>query len=102
MALSVADTIEHGLVRCVVDRTDDACRAIESSGFNCLQTEILRVELPERIGALSEFAEILAEAGVNLLYFYGCLHPSVNIGILFVRVLDLELAEEALSKAAIA
>jgi hypothetical protein len=97
-ALSVADTIEHGLVRCVADNPDAACDALDGYGFNCLRTDVLEVELPDKIGALATFAECLGSAGVNIQYCYGSRYPQGGMGLLYVRVLDLEAAEEALER----
>jgi hypothetical protein len=96
-ALSVADTIEHGLVRCVVDDPDAACNAIDGYGFNCLRTDVLEMELPDKSGALAAFADCLGSAGVNIQYFYGSRYPAGGMGLLYVRVLDLDAAEEALA-----
>ena len=96
LALSVADTIEHGLVRCVVDKPDDLCAAISTYGFNCLRAEVLAVELPDRIGSLASFAECLGNADVNIQYLYGSHLPDEDNGLLIVRVLDLDAAEKAL------
>lgn len=97
LAISVADTIEHGLVRCVTDQTDAVCEAIISNGFNCLRTEVLVVELPSATGTLAEMSELLASEGVNLQYLYGSHLPADAGGLLVLRVLDLDHAEQILN-----
>ncbi len=96
-ALSVADTIEHGLVRLVVDNPDAICPLLDSNGFNCLHATCLAVELPNRIGSVAEFADQLADANVNIQYLYGSVLPDHPSALLIVRVLDLDAAEAALS-----
>ncbi|MBW3622567.1 MAG: amino acid-binding protein [Armatimonadetes bacterium] len=96
LAVSVADTVEHGLVRIVVDNPDQVCSVITTNGFNCLRAEVLAVELPNRKGSLAEFSESLGAAGVNIQYLYGSLLPTNEKGLLIVRVLDLDVAEKAL------
>jgi hypothetical protein len=95
-AISVADTIEHGLVRLVVDHPDRICSVLESNGFNCLRATVLAVELPNRSGALASFADCLGNAGVNIQYVYGSLLPADEQGLVIVRVLDVAAAEKAL------
>jgi hypothetical protein len=96
LASSVADTVEHGLIRVVVDNTDHVCEVIRSNGFNCLRAEVLAVEVSKETGQLAVFGETLANAGVNIQYLYGSLHPDQDRGVLIVRVLDMEAAEKAL------
>jgi hypothetical protein len=96
IASSVADTVEQGLIRLVVDNTDHVCEVVKSNGFNCLRAEVLAVEVANKTGQLAEFSETLANAGVNIQYLYGSLLPGHDRGLLIVRVLDIEAAETAL------
>lgn len=96
LAVAVADTVEHGLIRIVADHADPVCAVITTNGFSCLRAEVLAVEVPNRKGALGELSERLAEAGVNIQYLYGSLLPTDETGLLVVRVLDLDAAEKAL------
>jgi hypothetical protein len=98
IALTVADTVEHGLVRCVVDHPDDACRVVEENGFNCLRAEVLAIEIPNPSASLASFTEHLAQEGINLQYLYGSHLPSDEQGLLILRVLDLDEAEESLGR----
>ena len=97
LAVTVADTVEHGLIRIVTDNADPVCAVITANGFNCLRAEVLAVEAPNRKGALAEITDALAQAGVNIQYLYGSLLPDDEKGLLIVRVLDLDAAEQALS-----
>jgi hypothetical protein len=96
LATTVADTVEHGLIRVVVDNTDHVCEVVKSNGFNCLRAEVLAVEVSNATGQLAAFSEALASAGVNIQYLYGSILPDQDRGLLIVRVLDIEAAENAL------
>lgn len=96
LAVTVADTVEHGLVRIVSDDADQVCEVITANGFNCLRAEVLAMEVPNRRGALAEISNRLAKAEVNIQYLYGSLRPEDEKGVLILRVLDIDAAEQAL------
>ena len=96
LAMTVADTVEHGLVRIVVDEPDAADRVIKEGGFNCLRTEALAVELPDTVDALCRVSDSLSRAHVNIQYLYGSRIEPDAAQLMIVRVLDLDRAEEAI------
>lgn len=70
LALTVADTVDHSVVRIVVDRPDDALLLLRSSAMHVVESEVLVLELPNRPGALAEVAKRLADERINIEYAY--------------------------------
>ncbi len=54
-ALSLADTSDFGILRLIVDKTDEKAKAVlKEKGFTVSKTEVVAVEVPDRPGGLSE------------------------------------------------
>ncbi len=96
-AVSVVDTVEHGLVRLLVDQPDKAREKAQEAGFNFLEAEVLTVKLPDRPGILAELARLLGNAGLNIQYLYGSTTEIGQPALVVLRVLDIDRAEEVLT-----
>ena len=69
-ALALADTLEFGVLRLIVDRPAEAREALNKLGFRAQVTEVLAVEVPDKPGGLARVLNALAEAGINVEYMY--------------------------------
>jgi len=97
-ALSVADSADFGIVRMVVSDTEKAARALHDAGFTLRVNEVLSYELPDSPGGLLEsVARPLAEAGINLEYFYAFVHSRAGKATIVLKVSDPERAETILA-----
>ncbi len=70
-AMSVADTVDTGLVRIVTDRPAAAASALAKAKVPFTVQEVAIVCLKDRVGALADLTAKLAKAGVNIHYVYG-------------------------------
>ena len=98
-ALSVADSADFGIIRIVASDTEGAVKALHDAGFTLQVNELLAYEIPDTPGGLLKtVAEPLAEAGINLEYFYGSISIQSEIGkaMVILRVDDLARAERVL------
>ena len=72
IAISVAETSEQGVVRVVVDKPAPALKAIAECGpMTCAQTDVLLIDLPNRVGALGKMVDKLAAKRINVDFVYG-------------------------------
>ena len=69
-ALSIADMVDTGELRLVVDNWKRARAVIEEAGYDVMESEVILVEMKNTPGALADIAQRLAEANVNIEYFY--------------------------------
>lgn len=92
-ALSIADTIDYGLLRLIVDDPVAARNALASGGFTVTLTEVLAIEVPDQPGGLAGIIDILAEAGVNIEYMYAFVGTSGENAIVIFRI---ERVDEAI------
>ncbi len=92
--ISISDTVDHAVVRMIVDQPQKAIHLLGEHGALVVETEVLEVKLVDEPGSLSRLAEKFAEAHVNIEYAYG---TSNGPATLYVRVSDIPRAMELLS-----
>ena len=97
-ALQVGDTSEFGIVRMIVDNPDSALEALREAGFTSRMDWILSAQIPNVPGGLlNSVVSPLAEAGINLKYFYAYIEQGKGDKALVVlKTDDLERSEEIL------
>ena len=97
-ALSLAEGLGHGYVRMVVDKHEEAMKVFREADELTLERDVILLELSNQPGSLGRVAGTLAEAGVNLDYAYCASGPSVDKGLVVVRVGNLEKALKVLQQ----
>ena len=97
LALSILDTVDHAIVRMVVDKPKDAEKVLADLHAIVRWRDVIFMDVPNRIGALAEIAERLVEAGINIEYAYCTASSSHSAGTLVLRTSDLEATINALS-----
>ena len=69
-AFTIAEAGDFGIIRMVVDKTDEAYRILKDAGFTVSITDVLAVEISDEPGSLYKIAKALGDAGVNIEYAY--------------------------------
>lgn len=97
-ALSVSDTAEFGIVRMVLDNPDKGLEALRQSGFTTRVDWLLSAYIPDVPGGLLiSVAKPMAQAGINIKYFYAYIaQAGENRAMVVLKPDDLEKAEEVL------
>ena len=96
-ALSLADTADFGVLRLIVDKTDQAKAVLKQNGFAVSKTEVIGVEVPDRPGGLAEILGVLQAAGINVEYMYAFVQRSGDNAIIIFRFDALDKAIQALT-----
>ncbi len=96
-ALSIADTTDFGILRLVVDRPDEAEKALKEAGLTVSLTNVIAVGIPDRPGGFAETLTAVADKDVGVEYMYAYVARDSNRAFLVMRVLDNEKAIAALS-----
>ena len=97
LALSILDTVDHAIIRMVVDKTKEAERVLAELRAMVQAHEVVFMDVPNAVGDLAGIAERLAEEGINMEYAYCTTPPSQSAGALVLRTNDLEATINALS-----
>ena len=97
LALSILDTVDHAIVRMVVDRPKEAEQVLASLHTMVQGRDVVFMDVPNAAGTLAKIAEQLTEAGINIEYAYCTTSPNHSAGALVLRTNDLEATISALS-----
>ncbi len=98
-ALSTSDTVDHSVVRMVVDDPQTAIWLLEVNGAMVVEDEVLLIDSTNKPGELAELARALGKAEVNIEYLYCATAPKSRKGLLVLRVDDASKALETLKDA---
>jgi hypothetical protein len=79
-ALAVQDSADYAVMRVVVDRLDDAARALRGSGFSFTESTVLAVEVPEDRGGLIDVCRALLKGEINIHACYPLLTRPRGVG----------------------
>jgi hypothetical protein len=74
---------QQGSVQVVVDNIRRARKALAGAQFPFAEGMLEQVELPNKPGALSDFAAILAKKGMNIDAAYGSVHKGAKKSVLY-------------------
>ena len=97
-ALSISESAEFGIVRMILDKPEAGHEALRQAGFTTRTDWILNAEIPDVPGGLlNSVAKPLAEAGINLQYFYSYIEQAPGVkAMVVIKTDDLEKAEQVL------
>ena len=97
IALSIADTTDFGIMRCIVDKPEQAMKLLSSNGFAVSTTEVLAVQVPDVPGGLAQVLGILNREDINVEYLYSFVRTPNEYALILFRVDDNVRCMQALS-----
>jgi len=92
VSLSIADTVNQRIMRCIVEDSDKALKVIKQAGFTAKTTEVFAVEVPDRPGGLAEVLGVLGHEGIEIEYLYSFVRSKTNNALIVFRVEEIERA----------
>ena len=95
-ASCIADTVDFGILRCIVDDPEEATRVLKEHGFTASITEVIAVELEDRPGGFADVLEILAKENIGVNYIYSTIRSKEGAAIIVLKVEDPEKAIDVL------
>ena len=97
LALAVADSVDHAVIRLVVDKPTEAAHILGESGVLVVEKDVLFAEVENRPGILGEIADACRDAKVNIEYAYCTATEKQKTGCVIIRVTDPERAIKAIN-----
>ena len=97
LALSILDTVDHAIVRMVVDKPREAEQVLAKLHAMVQRRDVIMMDVSNEVGALARIAERLTQAGINLEYAYCTGATDQRGGALILRTNDLEATINVLS-----
>ena len=97
LALSVSDATEIGIIRMILTNAEEGMEELKQAGFTARIDRVVSTEIPHVPGGLlHSVAKPLADAGINVDYFYAYTEPTTNKTVAVIKTDDIEKAEKAL------
>jgi hypothetical protein len=87
-AISIADTADFGILRLIVDKTDEAVQALSGAGFTTRQTSVAAVEIDDVPGSLAKLMELFQKSSVNIEYLYASLEGTGGKAVVIFKLED--------------
>ena len=96
-ALSLADTSDFGILRLIVNDTENAFKVLREKNFTVSKTEVIGVEVPDTPGGLAQILQVLDKNDVNVEYMYAFVERSGDNAVIIFRFDNIDEAIKALS-----
>ncbi|MDD6883119.1 MAG: hypothetical protein PUD50_05350 [Eubacteriales bacterium] len=92
MALSIADTVNFGIVRIVVkgSQTDRAVSVLKGAGYTVRVTNVLCVRVLDRPSGLAKVLGLVDEANISVEYLYSFFRHAGDGALIILRLSDPE------------
>ena len=91
-SLSLADTADFGILRLIVDKVDEAEKVLKEGGFTVGRTQVIAVEVPDKVGGLASVLKVIEAADINVEYMYAFVNKSGENAVMIFRFEEIEEA----------
>ena len=95
-ALSIADTTEFGILRLIVNKPEEAEKALKNEGLTVSITEVIAISIEDEPGGLAKALEILHNDRISVEYIYAFISKTSHRANVILRVESCERAIESL------
>jgi hypothetical protein len=97
-ALTIAETESFGVLRIVVDKSEQAIQLLRDNHFVANFTDVVAIEVPDKPGGLASILKVFADNDVNVEYMYGFVEKFTDKALLVMRFEDTDFAQQILAK----
>ncbi|MBW2367228.1 MAG: hypothetical protein JRH15_05030 [Deltaproteobacteria bacterium] len=98
-ALTIADTGDYGIIKLLLDKPAEGCRALKEEGFAATLKEIVAVRIEDKPGGLRKASEVLAQGGINVEDAYGFTICETGQALFVFQVENVKHTEKILKEA---
>ena len=70
LAFAIADTIDYGILRLVVDKVDAAKELLAAADYAVTENSVVCTVIPDEPGVLATIARLVAQSGLGIEYLY--------------------------------
>jgi hypothetical protein len=97
-AMSVHDTVDHAIVRLIVDTPTKALVILEEEGLYTITQDVVVIDIDNQPGIISSIAKKLYHADINIEYAYCTATKNQESGCLVIKTKDAEQTLEILDE----
>lgn len=98
IALSIADTEQYGIMRCIVSDPELAASVMREAGYVLRITDVLAVSVPDAPGGLAAVLALFNAADVSVEYLYSFVRNTGDHALIILRMDDNEKAARVLAE----
>ena len=96
-AITTSDTVDHSVIRMVVNDSRRALLVFEEHGTLVVEDDVVMLEGDNKSGSLAKIAHKLADARINIEYCYSATSPNAKKGLMILRTSDARKALKVLN-----
>ncbi len=100
-ALSIADTLDFGILRLIVADPDKAKLVLEQSNFTVKENDVIAMAVKDQPGGLADVLSTLSNAGINVEYIYAFADKQENDAVVVLRTENIDEGIKVLKKAGV-
>ena len=97
-AMSIHDTVDHAIVRLMVDNPNKALILLEEEGVYIVTQDVVVLQTENKPGIISTIAKKLFRADINIEYAYCTATKNQDFGCLVIKTKDAEQTLEILEE----
>lgn len=97
-ALSISDTTDFGILRCIVEDPDKTLEIIKSNHYTASINQVIAAEVGDTPGGLAMVLKVLSDNDISVEYLYSFVKRIKSDALIIFRVEDPDAAIEALEK----
>ena len=90
------DSAEYGIIRMVVSDAERAKRALEQAGYLCKLTDVIGVEVEDKVGNLNTLLKALSESNINVNYIYLSFNRDSGLPVMVLHTEDISSVESCI------
>jgi len=83
-ALTVSETADYGILKIIVDKTEEAANILDKNQYLTAITHVIAVKVEDKPGALHQIAKMLGDDGINIDYLYSTIVKEAAVIVLRV------------------
>lgn len=96
IALSIADTEQYGILRCIVPDAELGIKILREAGYSVRETNVLAVCVKDQPGGLGGVLEALVNANISVEYLYSFVRSTGEYALVIFHLSDLAGGEKVL------
>jgi hypothetical protein len=96
VTLTVADTLQFGILRLIVRDWEKAKKILEDHGCVVKVSDVVAIEVADRAGGMMEILDVLEKYRINVEYMYAFTSKQEDKGVLVFRFDDADAAIRAM------
>ena len=97
-AMSVHDTVDHAIVRLIVDAPNKALILLEEEGVYIITQDVVVLDIDNKPATISNIAKKLFRADINIEYAYCTATKNQEFGSFVIKTKDAEQTLEILEE----